>query len=156
MKNAIRLTLCILIPLLVGGLSGYLTSSNIITWYLTLNKPSFNPPDYIFGPVWTILYTLMGISLYIVLNKAKEADKFKLAGIFILQLILNFFWSIIFFKSHQIGIALFEILIMWASIVAMLILFYKTSKLASLMNIPYLLWVSFASILNYSLYILNQ
>ncbi len=98
----------------------------------------------------------MGISLYIVLNKAKEADKFKLAGIFILQLILNFFWSIIFFKSHQIGIALFEILIMWASIVAMLILFYKTSKLASLMNIPYLLWVSFASILNYSLYILNQ
>jgi translocator protein len=122
---------------------------------VTLNKPSLNPPNYIFAPVWTILYTLMGISLYIVLKKAKEADKFKLVGIFILQLILNFFWSIIFFKLHHLGIALIEILMMWASIVAMLILFYKTSKLASLMNIPYLLWVSFATILNYSICILN-
>ena len=155
MKNAIRLTVCIVLPLFVGGLSSYLISSNIITWYVTLNKPSFNPPNYIFGPVWTILYTLMGISLCIVLKEAKEADKFKLVSIFIVQLILNFFWSIIFFKLHQLGIALVEILMMWASIVAMLILFYKTSKSASLMNIPYLLWVSFATILNYSIYILN-
>ncbi len=155
MKKGIKLILCIALPLLAGGLSGYITSSNINTWYATLNKPSFNPPNYIFGPVWTILYTLMGISFYIVINKANKKDRLKLAGIFVIQLTLNFFWSIIFFKSHQIGIALIEILILWISIVVMLILFYKTSKLASLINIPYLLWVSFATILNYSFYILN-
>ena len=155
MNKTIKLIICIAIPLLVGGISGYITSSNIDTWFATLNKPSFNPPNYIFGPVWTTLYTLMGISLYIVLKKAKATDRFKLVFIFVLQLILNFFWSIIFFKSHQIGMALIEILILWTSIVVMLVLFYKRSKLASLINIPYLLWVSFATILNYSFYILK-
>lgn len=155
MKKGIKLILCIALPLLVGGLSGFFTSSNIDTWFATLNKPTFNPPNYIFGPVWTTLYTLMGISLYIVLNKAKTQERFKLVSIFILQLVLNFFWSFIFFKSHQIGLALIEILILWISIVAMIILFYKTSRLASLINIPYLLWVSFAAVLNYNFYILN-
>ncbi len=155
-KNLLRLVVCIMFPLLIGGFSGYLTSSNIATWYVTLIKPSFNPPNYVFGPVWTILYLLMGISFFLVLKNAKPENKNKLIFIFVLQMVLNFFWSIIFFKFHQLGFALFEIVLLWISIATMIIIFYKTDKTAGLINLPYLLWVSFASVLNYSLYSLNS
>jgi len=155
MKKGIKLLICILIPLLVGSISGYFTSTSITTWYVTLNKPSFNPPNYLFGPVWTTLYILMGISLFLVLNKAKDLEKSKIIFVFSIQLILNFLWSFLFFKFQQLGLALAEILLMWCSILFMIIVFYKTNKLAALINIPYLLWVSFATFLTYSIYILN-
>lgn len=153
MNKSIKLILCILLPLLVGGVSGYFTSQSIPNWYVYLNKPSFNPPNYLFGPVWTLLYILMGISFYLVINKTNV--NWLLVGIFITQLILNFFWSFIFFNAHNLGLALVEIIILWASILAMIILFYKTNKWAAILNIPYLLWVSFATLLNYSIYSLN-
>lgn len=153
MNKSIKLILCILLPLLVGGVSGYFTSQSIPNWYLYLNKPSFNPPNYLFGPVWTLLYILMGISFYLVINKPKV--NWLLVSVFITQLILNFFWSFIFFNAHNLGLALFEIILLWASILAMIILFYKTNKWAAILNIPYLLWVSFATLLNYSIYSLN-
>ena len=78
MKKGLELSLCILIPLFIGAIAGYYTSTSITTWYVTLNKPSFNPPNYLFGPVWSLLYILMGISLFIVLNKAKDAEKSKI------------------------------------------------------------------------------
>jgi tryptophan-rich sensory protein len=155
MNKSLKLSLCILVPLLVGSISGYFTSTSITTWYVTLNKPSFNPPNYLFGPVWTTLYILMGISLFLVLNKAKDLEKSKIIFVFSIQLILNFLWSFLFFKFQQLGLALVEILIMWCSILFMIIVFYKTNKLAALINIPYLLWVSFATILTYSIYNLN-
>ena len=155
MKKGLELSLCILIPLFIGAIAGYYTSTSITTWYVTLNKPSFNPPNYLFGPVWTLLYILMGISLFIVLNKAKDAEKNKIYFAFSIQLILNFLWSFLFFKFQQLGLALAEILLMWCSILFMIIVFYKTNKLAALINIPYLLWVSFATILTYSIYTLN-
>lgn len=155
MKKGLELSLCILIPLFIGAIAGYYTSTSITTWYVTLNKPSFNPPNYLFGPVWTLLYILMGISLFIVLNKAKDAEKSKIYFAFSIQLILNFLWSFLFFKFQQLGLALAEILLMWCSILFMIIVFYKTNKLAALINIPYLLWVSFATILTYSIYTLN-
>jgi tryptophan-rich sensory protein len=155
MNKSLKLSLCILVPLLVGSISGYFTSTSITTWYVTLNKPSFNPPNYLFGPVWTTLYILMGISLFLVLNKAKDLEKSKIIFVFSIQLILNFLWSFLFFKFQQLGLALAEILLMWCSILFMIIIFYKTNKLAALINIPYLLWVSFATILTYSIYILN-
>lgn len=153
MNKSIKLILCILLPLLVGGVSGYFTSQSIPNWYVYLNKPSFNPPNYLFGPVWTLLYILMGISFYLVINKPNIS--WLLVGIFITQIILNFFWSFIFFNAHNLGLALFEIVLLWASILAMIILFYKTNKWAAILNIPYLLWVSFATLLNYSIYSLN-
>lgn len=155
MKKGLELSLCILIPLFIGAIAGYYTSTSITTWYVTLNKPSFNPPNYLFGPVWTLLYILMGISLFIVLNKAKDAEKNKIYFAFSIQLILNFLWSFLFFKFQQLGLALAEILLMWCSILFMIIVFYKTNKFAALINIPYLLWVSFATILTYSIYTLN-
>ena len=155
MKKGLNLLYCILIPLLVGGISGYFTATSITTWYVTLQKPSFNPPNYLFGPEWTTLYILMGISLFIVLNKAKPEEKNKMRIVFTVQLILNFLWSYLFFKFQQLGLALAEIILMWFSILTMIIAFYKTSKLAALMNIPYLLWVSFATLLTYSIYSLN-
>ena len=155
MKKRLELSLCILIPLFIGAIAGYYTSTSITTWYVTLNKPSFNPPNYLFGPVWTLLYILMGISLFIVLNKAKDAEKSKIYFAFSIQLILNFLWSFLFFKFQQLGLALAEILLMWCSILFMIIVFYKTNKFAALINIPYLLWVSFATILTYSIYTLN-
>ncbi len=153
MNKTIKLILCILLPLIVGGVSGYFTSQNIPNWYVYLNKPTFNPPNYLFGPVWTLLYILMGISLYLVINKPNV--NWLLVGVFITQLILNFFWSFIFFNYHNLGFALIEIIILWASILAMIILFYKTNKWAAILNIPYILWVSFATVLNYSIYSLN-
>ena len=155
MNKLTRLIQCISIPLLVGGISGYYTATSITNWYVTLNKPSFNPPNYLFGPVWTTLYIIMGISLFLVLNKAKDLEKNKIIFVFSIQLILNFLWSFLFFKFQQLGLALVEILIMWCSILFMIIVFYKTNKLAALINIPYLLWVSFATILTYSIYNLN-
>ena len=153
MNKSIKLILCILLPLLVGGISGYFTSQSIPNWFVYLNKPRFTPPNYLFGPVWTLLYILMGISFYLVINKPKV--NWLLVSVFITQLILNFFWSFIFFNAHNLGLALFEIILLWASILAMIILFYKTNKWAAILNIPYLLWVSFATLLNYSIYSLN-
>ena len=154
MKKGAKLIVSILLPLIIGGISGYYTASNIQSWYITLIKPSFNPPNYLFGPVWTTLYIIMGISFYMIWSSAK-INKNKLIGIYLFQLVLNFLWSFIFFKYHAIGIAAIEIVVLWLSILTMIIMFYKNNKWAALINIPYLLWVSFASVLNISIYLLN-
>jgi tryptophan-rich sensory protein len=154
MKKGAKLIVSILLPLIIGGISGYYTASNIQSWYITLIKPSFNPPNYLFGPVWTTLYIIMGISFYMIWSSTK-INKNKLIGIYLFQLILNFLWSFIFFKYHAIGIAAIEIVVLWLSILTMIIMFYKNNKWAALINIPYLLWVSFASVLNISIYLLN-
>jgi benzodiazapine receptor len=154
MKKGAKLIVSILLPLIIGGVSGYYTASNIQSWYITLIKPSFNPPNYLFGPVWTTLYIIMGISFYMIWSSTK-INKNKLIGIYLFQLILNFLWSFIFFKYHAIGIAALEIVVLWLSILTMIIMFYKNNKWAALINIPYLLWVSFASVLNISIYLLN-
>jgi tryptophan-rich sensory protein len=154
MKKGAKLIVSILLPLIIGGISGYYTASNIQSWYITLIKPSFNPPNYLFGPVWTTLYIIMGISFYMIWSSTK-INKNKLIGIYLFQLILNFLWSFIFFKYHAIGIAAVEIVVLWLSILTMIIMFYKNNKWAALINIPYLLWVSFASVLNISIYLLN-
>ena len=154
MKKGLKLSLSIMLPLIVGGVSGFLTASNIETWYVHLNKPSFNPPNYLFGPVWTSLYVLMGISFFMILNTAVP-NKNRLILVYFIQLLLNFMWSFIFFKYHALGIAGVEIIILWLSILIMIVMFYKANKWAAIINIPYLLWVSFASVLNWSIYLLN-
>ena len=126
-----------------------------MVWYAALHKPFFNPPNYIFGPVWTALYVLMAVSFYIILRQPPSAERRRGIAIFLVQLTLNFFWSIIFFNLHRTGTALAEVAMMWLSILAMIILFYRISKTAALLQLPYIAWVSFASLLNAAIFYLN-
>ena len=155
MKKIITFILCITIPLIIGAIGGIATSSGLDNWYLAVNKPSFNPPNYAFGTVWSCLYILMGISLYMILQTPASVRKNIAIGIFSIQLTLNLIWSFLFFKYHWLGIALLEIILIWISILIMIISFFRIKKVAGLLQIPYLLWVSFASILNASYWLLN-
>jgi benzodiazapine receptor len=148
--------ICLVIPLAIGAFGSLLTMESVKTWYTTLNKPSFNPPNEIFGPVWSSLYILMGISSYLVWKERKSFTGYKWAvGLYFSQLILNLMWSFLFFYQHQIGLALVEIIILLIAIISTAVVFYKVNKAAGLLFIPYILWVSFASYLTYSIFILN-
>jgi translocator protein len=155
--NIKKLIIAIVLPLAVGAIAGIATSRNIPTWYATLNQPSFAPPNYLFGPVWTLLYIMMGVSLYIVWNKQDDSHwKAKAYTIFGIQLALNFMWSILFFEFKVMGIALVEIIVMWIAIFLTILVFSRISKLAAWLLVPYIAWVSFASILNYYYWSLNR
>ena len=156
MKNLFLLLLCVFIVLGIGFLSGIATMQSVNSWYITLIKPSFNPPNYLFGPVWTILYFLMGISIYLIIISPASKEKNKAILFFCIQLILNFCWSFIFFYFKLLGIALVEIIILWIFILLMIIQFKKVKPVSSYLQWPYLIWVTFASILNASIFYLNR
>ncbi len=155
MNKYLRLVLCILGPLVIGAIAGIATFTSVAGWYVGLNKPIFNPPNYLFGPVWTILYILMGISFYLVIQTQKLYARKSAIIIFVIQLFLNFCWSFLFFKFHLIGLAFIEIILIWVSIITMIYFFEKINKTAAYIQIPYLLWVSFASVLNGAIWFLN-
>lgn len=151
-----KLFISIFIPLLVGAVAGYFTSSGVDGWYVLANKPSFNPPNWIFAPVWTTLYILMGIALFLVWRAdAPKAIKQTAIILFAAQLTLNFFWSFIFFSLQQTGWAFVVIILMWLMILLTIIWFGKISSTAAWLLVPYICWVSFASVLNYSIWHLN-
>lgn len=154
-KNSIGLIICLLIPLAIGGISGYITSSEIDTWFSSLRKPSFNPPNALFGPVWTVLYLLMGISSFLIWKSPKTELRKKALVVYSVQLFLNFWWSILFFSFHLLFIPVIEILTLWSSIIYMIIVFKKIKPVAAYLNLPYLIWVSFASLLSISICLLN-
>lgn len=139
----------------VGSIGVIFTAPNIDTWYQTLNKASFNPPGWLFGPAWTILFFLMGWAFYLIWTSSAK-DKMTAYVVFGFQFLLNISWSAIFFGLKLPGEALFEIVLLWLSILWTIIVFYKISKTASHLLIPYLLWVSFASVLNYYAWVLNR
>jgi len=152
----IKLTVSLILPLGAGAIAGMFTSQAVPEWYASLNRPSFNPPNWVFGPVWTTLYILMGFSLFIIWKQNAGKERNLAILVFLLQQILNFGWSFIFFYFNMIGVALIEIILLWISIVIMLKLFYKINPIAAYINIPYLLWVTFAGILNTAYYFLNR
>lgn len=149
-----KLVLAIGICFLAGFAGGLVTTPSIPTWYAELEKPFFTPPNTLFGPVWTILYILMGISLYRVWVR-KKRETAPALNIFLVQLILNFFWSYVFFGLHLPWAAFVVIVALWLAIFATIRTFKPIDKLASYLLIPYLLWVTFASVLNLSVAILN-
>jgi tryptophan-rich sensory protein len=156
-SNNWKLIICILICQATGIISGLLTNTQNNTWYDSIAKPSWNPPGYLFGPVWTILYLLMAISLWIIWkSKAPEIQKYQACLIFAAQLFLNFWWTILFFKFHSPIVAFIEIILMIALIFITIIRFSKISKLAAWLLVPYISWVCFAAILNYNLWKLNS
>ena len=147
-----KLILCIAIPLAVGGISALLTSSGMEA-FQALNKPPLSPPGWLFPVVWTLLYILMGIASYLVLTSGKPSR--SALTFYGLQLLFNFFWSIIFFNLERYLFAFVWLIALWILIFITTVLFYKISKPAGYLMIPYLLWVAFAGYLNLFIYLLN-
>lgn len=156
MKDLPKLAISVIGCELVGILGTLFTISAIPSWYSTLNKPFFAPPNWIFGPVWTLLYLLMGLAFYLIWKQGWQKKKVKTAGMFFLaQLALNFIWSPVFFGMKAPLLGLIVIVAMWVLILKTIIMFYRLSKMAAYLLVPYLLWVSFATLLNAFIVIMN-
>jgi translocator protein len=156
MKNWLKLLISLIIPQLVAAGGAYFTITGVGSWYTQINKPDWNPPSWVFGPVWTTLYVLMGISFFLVWKSGATPTVKKTAIFFwMAQLVANFFWSFIFFGQQAIGLAFLEILLLWVFILLTIFSFAKISKLAAWLLVPYISWVSFAAILNYTIWKLN-
>ena len=179
MKNFIKLVISVGVSELAGVIGAMFTTPAIPGWYATLQKPALNPPNWVFGPVWTTLYAMIGIALFLVwknnwkvvnhvLEDTKkpwnkwsrrfwtgDLQKENVIAIFSLQYLLNILWSYLFFGIHAPGIAFFELLALWCTIVYLIINFYRISKVAACLLVPYILWVSFALYLNCAIWILN-
>ncbi len=154
--NWIKLVVAIAVSELAGVIGAIFTTPAISTWYLSLKKPSFSPPNFLFAPVWTILFLLMGIAVYLVWVKNGSISRIRLAlGIFLVQLILNVLWSYLFFGLQNPAVALGEVILLWLAILATIISFFPLSRLAAYLLLPYLLWVSLAAVLNFSIVKLN-
>jgi len=143
--------------LAAGAIGSIFTRSAISTWYATLEKPPFSPPNWLFAPVWTLLYILMGIAAFLVWRKGLGNRRVRSALIvFLIQLILNTLWSVVFFGLESPLFGLVIISVLWVVILVTVIQFYKISRAASVLLWPYLLWVTFAAVLNYSIWLLNR
>lgn len=155
MKRIFTFIACLLVCAAAGLVGTLATIPQIPVWYSGLVKPSFNPPAWVFGPAWTILYILMAVSLYLYVQK--PAQKPKLSGyiFFFIQLCLNASWSVVFFGYHNPQLALRVIILLWFTILATMLLFSRHSRLAGALFIPYISWVSFAMILNFAISALN-
>ena len=157
MNKFVKIIISVSVCVLVGFLSGFATQSSVTTWFLTLEKPFFNPPGWIFAPVWTLLYIMMGIAFGLIWSSDfKEKKIVKSAMIvFGIQLGLNALWSILFFGLQNPFLALVEILLLWLFIFETIKAFKKVDDLAYKLLLPYLAWVSFATVLNGSIWFLN-
>ena len=156
MKPALKLIISLAIPLAIGAIGGFFSASSVNSWFTTLHKPSFNPPVWIFFPVWTVLYILMGIAFFLVWNHhAKLEKKYTAYTYYFLQLALNLLWSFLFFYFHHIGQALADIILLFLLITGTISSFRKISKTAAWLLVPYLLWVGFALLLNLQIWRLN-
>lgn len=155
--DGVKLAASILICLTAGLIGSVYTIDSLPTWYKTLEKPSYSPLNWVFGPVWTILYVLMGVSAYLVWVKGLEKKEVRTALMFFaLQLVLNALWSILFFGMRNPFYGLIEIVFLWAAIALTILKFYKISRTASYLLIPYVCWVSYAAFLNYGIWRMNM
>ncbi len=155
--SILRLLGSIIICQLAGLIGSLFTVPAIPTWYAQLAKPSFNPPNWLFMPVWLTLYLLMGISLYLIWSKnTKQVEVKQALVIFAIQLVLNALWSIVFFGLHSLLGSSLLIIVLWLAILLTILRFHKLSPPAGYLLIPYLLWVTFASVLTWAIYLLNR
>jgi tryptophan-rich sensory protein len=147
----------LVLPLMVGAVGSAATYPNLSPWFDTLEKPAFSPPKAVFGPVWTTLYLLMGAAHYLVSKHEAEPAAQRAANILYgLQLSLNALWSVLFFGRRAPLAALVEILLLWAAIVLTIVAFARISRVAALLLVPYLLWTTFATVLNAAIWRLNR
>jgi translocator protein len=153
---SLKLIISLALTLLVGFGASFAAADAVNSWYSDLQKPFFTPPSWVFAPIWTILYILMGISFYRVWKLTETSKRNIALFVFVLQLLFNGIWSFIFFKLHAIGLAFADIFILWVTIIVTMYLFTSLSRLAAWLLYPYLLWVSFAALLNFSIWQLNS
>lgn len=140
----------------VAGVSGTWTANEVPGWYRTLARPAIAPPNWVFGPVWTLLYALMAVAAWRVTLEGSSGIRTWGLALFVVQLGLNFAWSLIFFRQHAIGAALVEVVALWAAIGATTLVFGRVTPLAAWLMAPYWAWVTFASILNWAFWRLNR
>jgi benzodiazapine receptor len=155
-RAVVGLIVAVVAVFAAAAVGGAATSSSVGTWYAALQKPSFNPPSWVFGPVWTVLYAMMAVAVWLIWLKRGFADAQLPLAFFGLQLALNMAWSILFFGMRNPGLAFADIVLLWLAIVATLVAFWRISPAPGILLLPYLAWVSFASVLNYSLWTLNR
>lgn len=155
LQQSIGLAVFVLICFAAAGLGGLVTAANIPNWYAAIIKPTWNPPNWIFGPVWSCLYLMMAVSAWLVWRQVGLAGTKLPLVLFAIQLALNSLWSALFFGLHSPGMAAVEIVILWLAIVATMVAFFRSSKIAGWLLVPYLAWVSFAAVLNFTIWRLN-
>lgn len=156
MKNKIALISFILLCEFVGIAGSFFTADAIPAWYTQLNQPSFLPPNWIFGPVWTVLYAMIGVVLFRIWKRGlKDKENLFVFKVFLVQLFLNAIWTPIFFGMKNLGLAFIVIVLLWLSIGYLIYLFLKSDKTSSWLLLPYLFWVSFATALNLAFFLLN-
>jgi tryptophan-rich sensory protein len=154
--SVVRLIAAVVLCLILGSAGSLVTATGSGSWYESLEKPAFTPPDWVFAPVWTTLFILMGIALYLVWESGTERREVQVAlVIFGVQLALNVLWSFLFFGLESPLLGLADIVLLWIMIIVTIVLFYRIRKSAAYLLIPYIVWVSIATALNYSVYILN-
>lgn len=155
--SPLKAVIAVVIPQLAGLIGAFFTNPATSNWYIALQKPTLNPPAWVFGPVWTLLYFLMGVAAFLVWKKGWQYRSVKKAvGFFLGQLIVNISWSIVFFGAKQAGYAFLDIILLWGVILATIVMFYRVSRLAAVLMLPYIVWVSFAAYLNGAIYFLNR
>jgi len=156
-RDILKLVLCVVACLAAGAIGSVFTRQAIPTWYATLEKPAFNPPNWVFMPVWTLLYILMGVAAFLLWRKGLENRQVRIALIvFLVQLILNASWSVAFFGLQSPLYGLIVIVLLWVAILFTSLSFYRISRAAGVLMWPYLLWVTFAAVLNESIWLLNR
>lgn len=156
-KDIVRLIVACAVSLAAGLVGSLASAGGFTSWYATIEKPFFTPPNWVFGPVWTVLYVLMGVAAFLVWQNGLSRRPVRIALTwFLAQLVLNALWSPIFFGLHRIGLALFVLVLLWAAIVATMRRFFEVSRPAGWLLVPYLLWVSYAAVLNSSIWWLNR
>lgn len=156
MKNIFSLLVCVALCLSVGGVAGYATSTSVANWYVTLNKPFFNPPNWVFAPVWTLLYCLMGVALWAIWHSTHDALwRSHSLVLFFVQLVLNFLWSFLFFGIKSPLLALVDIILLLVVLALTMFVSQKIAPKTIWLFLPYFAWVCFAALLNGSIWLLN-
>ncbi len=155
-RSVISLVFFIAVCFAIAGIGSYVTFPAVTDWYAGIKKPTWTPPGWLFGPVWTVLYLMMAVAAWLVWRRAGLSAAAVPLSIFALQLALNLAWSLIFFGKHNIGLAFVDIMLLWFAIIATIITFGRVNMLASWLLTPYLAWVSFASALNFTIWNMNR
>jgi tryptophan-rich sensory protein len=154
-RQLLGLVVLLVLCFAATGIGGAVTSPQIENWYATLAKPSWNPPNWVFGPVWSVLYFCMAIAAWLVWRRNGLVGAREPLALFAVQLALNTLWSCLFFGLHNPGLAFAEILLLWAAIAATMVTFWRRSVSAGILFMPYLAWVSFATVLNFTIWRMN-